>query len=148
MKEQSSILGTTNPTITLPNKDLVGVIIGVTNATADGEFQVDPNGADVVNMGGVYVPGGVDSFTNQQFRTIGNTIDRTNTDNAFTFTISNYANTTNFKPATWHGAWFQGSNYRLIFGGVVSTNSAITSIVLSNTGGSLTAGTLLLYGVS
>jgi hypothetical protein len=65
-----------------------------------------------------------------------------------TFTISNYANTTNFKPATWHGAWFQGSNYRLIFGGVVSTNSAITSIVLSNTGGSLTAGTLLLYGVS
>ena len=25
MKEQSSILGTTNPTITLPNKDLVGV---------------------------------------------------------------------------------------------------------------------------
>jgi hypothetical protein len=129
-------------------KDLVGVIIGVTNATADGEFQVDPNGADVVNMGGVYVPGGVDSFTNQQFRTIGNTIDRTNTDNAFTFTISNYANTTNFKPATWHGAWFQGSNYRLIFGGVVSTNSAITSIVLSNTGGSLTAGTLLLYGVS
>jgi len=129
-------------------KNLVGVIIGVTNASADGEFQVNPNGANVVNLGGVYVPGGVDSFTNQQFRTIGNTIARTNTDNAFTFTISNYANTTNFKPATWHGAWFQGSNYRLIFGGVVSTNSAITSIVLSNTGGSLTAGTLLLYGES
>jgi hypothetical protein len=128
--------------------DLVGVVFSMTNATGDGELQINPNNANGVDMAGFY-NSTFDLFTNTQFRTVGNIVDRANANNAFSFTIKNYANTTAYKPCHWYGQWTGASTlYRLHYAGAIRTNSAITSLVVSNSGGNLSTGTLLLYGVS
>jgi len=70
--------------------------------------------------------------------------------NALALWIYNYPSTTLTKP--YGGSYQYETGISLIFSGTVmgriATTSAITSLVLSNSGGSFNGGTALLYGVS
>ena len=142
---------TTISTINQTYKNLVAVIYQVTNATGDGAFRCAPNGST-----------GITTFTgtrldmnqsNENYLFItgptSSSIDRTQNTNAFYFTIYDYANTTYFKPyslgGTFHLSGHGGAGVN--YAGAIKTTSAITSLVFSNSGGNLSTGTVLLYGV-
>ena len=70
--------------------------------------------------------------------------------NAHTLEISNYTNTTYNKPFNISGRFYDPdatSQLGTVIGGGIATNSAITSLVFTTTGGSFTGGTVLIYGV-
>jgi hypothetical protein len=71
---------------------------------------------------------------------------RTDANNAFTFTIDNYSSATNYKTITSLGHFNSGSFPAWAAGGYYA-NTAITSLVFANSGGNLSTGTVLLYGV-
>jgi hypothetical protein len=134
---------------------LYGVIYGVTNATAKGDFQIKPNNSAVITNRM--------SISNREVwesSTAGNWLlndtaaafqpNRTSANNFWTFEIQNYASATNYKGLYSTGVYERdtGTNKALFFSiGGLSTNSAITSLVFSNSGGNLSTGTVLLYGV-
>jgi len=129
-------------------KYLFGVIYGMTNATADGYVSIRPNGSATITT----------TTTIDDTSSTSNTIwylnsnaafDRTSANNAFAFTIGNYASTTNYKPVNWNGFYTAPgpANRGLVGGGGIRTNSAITSLVFLNSGGNHSAGTVELYGV-
>ena len=72
-----------------------------------------------------------------------------NTNNAFTITIYNYASTAMIKNFVSTG--FQrnsvGSDEAILSGGTFDTTSAISSLNISASAGTFTAGTVLVYGV-
>jgi hypothetical protein len=75
--------------------------------------------------------------------------DRTSANNAYALTIYNYASTTAFKPIQW-SAYYQGaaaSNRRIWGGGGFRSNTAVSSILFASSGGNLSTGTVLIYGV-
>ena len=130
---------------------LYGVIYGATNATANGNFRMLPNnsansnviyaqynnGSTAVGFDGSYV----------MFAPIANT--RTSTANSWSFRIDNYTSSTNYKPINYFGSYLDtnASVNPITGGGQFLSNTAITSLVFANTGGSLSTGTVLLYGV-
>jgi hypothetical protein len=77
---------------------------------------------------------------------------RTNANNAWSFSIDNYASTTTSKSFNLQGIFYSAdaTNYRA-FGGLggINTNSAISSLrfTTSFVGGNFSTGTVLLYGV-
>jgi hypothetical protein len=134
---------------------LYGVIYGVTNATGNGNFQIKPNDSASVtsrmSIGSreVWEPREAGDWllndTNATFQP-----NRTSTNNVWTFQIENYASATNYKGLYATGAYERGTgtNKAPFFSiGGLSTNSAITSLVFSNSGGNFSTGTVLLYGV-
>lgn len=150
---------TTISSISGSYKNLYGIISGVTNATANGRFQILVNnstsiatfwsmyGASVSNWRnlatqwdlGFYNAGGA-AFV---------TFDRTSNLNAFYFEIKNYASSTAYKPINSNGVYFgEGENWPTGQAGAIVSTSAVTSLVFRNTGGNLSTGTVLLYGVN
>jgi hypothetical protein len=131
--------------------DLFGIVYGVTNATANGNFRISPNNdATIVNL---FKKSGAGTWTDEVsfvMKFNSNTLPlRTDANNAWYFSINQYANTTFYKPCQVYGTYIDtgsAENPYLAAGGV-KTNSAITSLVFSNTGGNLSSGTVLLYGV-
>lgn len=135
--------------------NLYGVIYGVTNATANGLLRIAPNGT--TNITDTFGSDGTGT-TNQQLsaymlfagttNTSGQSL-RTDSNNAWQFTIFNYASTAGFKPHISSASCLNASSARaaLSGAGAIRTASAITSLVISNDGGNLSTGTLLLYGV-
>jgi hypothetical protein len=127
------------------------VISGVTNATANGNFQCAPNGsATITNQFGTNAAATVNSFIGEYIRfNSGNmTITRTLSTNSWILQIDNYASTTAYKPYIIRGGFFEDTLGRAMFyAGNITTNSAITSLVFNNAGGNLSTGTVLLYGV-
>jgi len=129
--------------------NLMGVVFGVTNATADNKFRCAPNGSTTIS----------NQIRNTSDSAIGSSIDtymiftaqdpdRTSSANSWAFTINNYASTTSRKPFSIAGSFFASSYQRGYFSsGDIATTSAITSLVFSNQGGNLSTGTVLLYGV-
>jgi hypothetical protein len=142
-------------------KSLVAIIYGVTNATANGFFKLRPNASAVISTWiGVDLSGANTQAT--QAAQLGeiylsppsSQITRTDSGNSFYVRIDNYASTTNFKPLTVLGnclpqAGGVAANTGAVnFAGGLHTNSAITSLVFLNSGGNLSTGTVLLYGVN
>ena len=130
--------------------NLIAYIFGVTNATGDGTFRIAPNGStnisNTVDIGG---GGGVSSNDATYIIARGNSL-YTNSSNAYALTIYNYANTTSLKPVQITGSHymdFYSAQKGFIGSGAINTTSAITSLVFSNSGGNLSTGTILLYGV-
>jgi len=128
---------------------LFGVIFGVTNATGNGNFSCAPNGATgSFNYVGVRFDGATAAVAgaNTFWNISGNqALTRTDANNLVSFTISNYNSGTNYKNIAWTmihsaGLLFNG-------GGGFASNTAISSLVFSNSGGNLSTGTVLLYGV-
>jgi hypothetical protein len=134
--------------------NLVGFVYGVTNATANNAFRIDPNGSTNITSS-MYTTDSntVNQATASRMRLSGQDGPiRTNANNGWAFTIFNYASTASRKPIQVSGAYirdvFGTPEYLGFFNqGLIDTTSAITSLVFSNQGGDLLTGTVLLYGV-
>jgi hypothetical protein len=132
--------------------NLVIFISGVTNATADGIFRIAPNGSTNISTGArssnLTFTG---SFQNDywQLTDTGNSPTRTNASNNYALTINNYASTTRPKPISHCGGYISGTygETTAASAGYINTTSAISSLVISNSGGNLSTGTVLVYGV-
>ena len=135
--------------------NLYGVISGCLNNTADGIFSMNPNAATV---SGFQMKDQLTTVISSNTSTIrlssptgSGGMLHTNAGNAFQFTIYNYASTTAFKSFSSSGTFYDpgSSVYQGVWSsGGIATNTAISSLVFANSGGSLTAGTVLLYGVN
>ena len=123
-------------------------VSGVTNATADGTLKIVPN----ASAGQFYINqinnGSLSGSTNADL--VSATMDRTNGLNSFSLTFDRYASSLYFVPFSFYGAGYRaaGSPYSHSAGAWYSSGSSITSLVFSNTGGNLSGGTVLVYGVN
>jgi hypothetical protein len=130
---------------------LVAYVFGVTNASGGGDFRIAPNGSTSISTAVMaqnlsYVGAFQDNYW---LLASSPTLTRTNAENAWTFVIDNYSSTTARKSAEHYGGYISAS-YGSSAGaavGFINTTTAITSLVFSNTGGNLSTGTVLLYGV-
>ena len=129
------------------------VIFGVTNATANGSLRIDANGSNILGqVWGRSDPTSVNVSLDDRIyagQATNGDILRTSADNVFLTRIYNYTSATNFKNFDTVGYFINGSSVKTpgaAWGGL-STNSAITSIVLRQSGGNFSTGTALLYGV-
>lgn len=133
-------------------KSLVMVISGVTNATAAGQFRIAPNGSTNTTTTTQINPSTFawSLFNNDYLRlTAGATLLISNANNAWSVQINNYASTTAYKSVLMFGnAETTGANPGLFGFGNYQSNTAVSSLVFSNSGGNLSTGTVLLYGVS
>jgi len=137
--------------------DLYLLVYGVTNATANGDFRIAPNGTTNASSGQIS-DGGQNTFTlkvaDYMFITFGtstnNKITFNNSSNAFAIRINDYASAASFKPYLVNGSFHAtnaGGVGAALVGGAFNSNTAITSLVFSNSGGDLSAGTVEIYGV-
>jgi hypothetical protein len=132
---------------------LFGVVYGVTNATANGNLIIRPNGANNTSFTG-YAHNTQFSGTNTGWELSMNyAMERTVANNAWQFQIFNYAQTSFRKPVTSNGLWVNQfspsgppqAGFNL---GGIHTTAAITSLEFVHSGGNLSSGTVLLYGVN
>jgi len=141
---------TTISSIDQTYKRLYGVIYGVTNATANGSFALRCNGSTTEHIQVRYTASAVAGVTANVFFLMANStglVTRTDANNAWTFTIDNYASASAYKPMTSYGLYNSGALQAWAAGGYFA-NTAITSLVFANDGGNLSTGTVLLYGVN
>lgn len=133
-------------------KDLQVFISGVTNATGSGYFRIAPNGttnaassienyAELTTAYAGATNGGYIALTSFALRTDAN--------NAAVLYISNYASAATYKPYNYRGGFLGTGNYQSFTqSGIFKDITAITSLVISNSGGNLSTGTVLVYGVN
>ena len=131
-------------------KSLFMIISGVTNATANGNFTVQPNASNITSTA---VAENGASYNNASILYLDtfDVINRTDANNSWAIKIDNYTSTTAYKPVMFYGSYvyLTGSVSRgTMGGGSMRTNSAITSLAFNNSGGNLSTGTVLLYGVN
>lgn len=141
---------TTISSISGSYKSLVAYIYSV-NLASDGRPEIRPNNTNNVNAiinysedGNPYASG-----TNNGPITQPGTMVQNNANNAWTLIIDNYASSTSYKPYQYYGqyewsAWTSALNNA----GSYQSNTAITSLVFTQTGGNFTSGTVKLYGVN
>jgi hypothetical protein len=129
-------------------------IYGVTNNTAAGNFTVSIN-----NLGNN------NNWTIAHYNNNGSTATRNNVNTAIllnstdqflrgdagnfvSLTINNYSSGATYKSLSFEG-YYVGVNYNEGFkgGGGFNSTAAISQIVLSNSGGTFSAGTCVIYGV-
>jgi hypothetical protein len=138
-------------------KDLMIYIYSVTNATADGDFRIAPNGTtNITHQIGRYGDSGaantsfVEGAATYLFLTLSTgVIGRSFGTNSFVLRIPDYANAVNQK-SFYHEGQYQLSGSAPAFinsTGVILTTAAISSLTFSNSGGNLSAGTVQIYGV-
>lgn len=130
--------------------DLLVVVYGLTNATANGVYRVDPNSSSsLATFSGTEKS----SATQGQSTSIalnGGNVTRTDANNVFYLVINNYANTTYYKPFQVYATYLDTAGAvraACNFTGGLETTSAITSLLFKNTGGNISTGTVLIYGV-
>jgi hypothetical protein len=124
--------------------DLYVLIFGMTNATAGGTFKIDPNSSTAITNQVTAGSGGISFTALESISSMGMTVTRTDNDNNFALYINNYASTTANKPFQFYG----GDDGDMVSGGgSIQTLSAITALKFYNTGGNLSTGTVLIYGV-
>jgi hypothetical protein len=127
--------------------NLLVFIQGFTNATADGNLRIAPNGdTTLCNYINTLNTSGAGSYFSSDIIKLGTitTFSRTTTNNTAVIEFQQYANTTPRKLFT-HKS--NPSGFPCVGYGNYNNNSAITSLVFSNNGGDFTGGTVLLYGV-
>jgi hypothetical protein len=132
---------------------LYAVIEGVTNATADGLFQINLNNGDQQQQ--ISIVGNNNTVTTaaDYLGKINSKVNlaRSNGENSFVLRVDNYTSTTNPKAWQFYGGYINTSSafgtINAAGGAVRTPYAAITSIVFSNSGGNLSAGTVRLYGV-
>jgi hypothetical protein len=130
---------------------IFGIAAIVTNATGNGRFRIAPNNNTGLTSQACVVGTAVTNSTNSYMFLShpSDDLGSGNNENVFTFTIRQYASTTNLKTCeVLFGYNDTGNNQR---GGTnvgyIKTTSAISSLVFSNSAGNLSTGTVLLYGV-
>ena len=134
--------------------DLEIWVYGMTNATASGQFRCAPNGVTTLahasgtsNLGGTFDLRGLN---NVYIQNTASSIERTDSNNAVKIRIENYASATNYKSMTATFSYIDSAATRSTaenYGGAIKTNSAISSLVFSNSGGgSFSTGTVKIWG--
>jgi hypothetical protein len=136
---------------------ITGVVTGVTNNSANGRLYIAPNGTtNLSNATGTarYVGAAasvrVEGYDNGYIDlTRGYDTLRTSADNAWYFTIYNYTSSTRYKPFIFGGTYIDNDSAADVvnFQGAFRSNTAITTLDFSQSGGNFSAGTVLLYGV-
>ena len=148
---------TTTITVTGGYNYIQGVVFGVTNNTANGRLYIAPNGTtNLSNATGTARYAGaaatvrVEGYDNGYIDlTRGYDTLRTSADNAWYFTIYNYTSSTRYKPFIFGGTYIDNDSAADVvnFQGAFRSNTAITTLDFSQSGGTFSAGTVLLYGV-
>lgn len=136
-------------------KNLLVLVYGATNASANGYAKIDPNGS--TNITDLNVFGGTSGGGKSYTTAIGTTIYmnyntdalRTDANNSYSLQILDYASTANYKPVYFTADFLNSSSARVneTQTGTIRTTSAITSLVITNPGGNWSTGTVLVYGV-
>jgi hypothetical protein len=126
-------------------------IYGVTNATASGSLRVAPNGTTNVFRGigsAVVDTTSLRSLSADYIRTSFSYL-RTDSNNFARIVISNYASSANYKGVTSNYKFLDSNSYDSAeqYNGGWATNTAITSLVISNSGGNLSTGTVKVFGI-
>jgi hypothetical protein len=132
-------------------KSLYLVVSGVTNATADGVFAINPNSTGNCTYVAIRSVDANAVFNSNDFRVTADTnMLRTDANNIFAVTIDNYTSAATYKSFSWTGFYVTTgpANIAINGGGGFKSNTAISSINIKNYGGDLSTGTVLLYGVS
>ena len=145
---------TTISSINQTYTELAVYVYGVTNATANGALQVAPNGITdkSVRIETYYISdpesqslngaaGGKINFT------AGQSPSRTSANNAWVLRLPNYASTAAMKPYQLSGGYFGNGFNGFASNGLYCETTAISSLVFNSTGGNLSTGTVLVYGV-
>ena len=126
------------------------VMFGLTNATGNGFNRIAPNNVtNLTDKTGVF-NSAVNQRTNDYLELgDGGATLRTSTNNVYVITVDNYTSSTNYKTGELYGSDVSSasSTNRFQFAYVFRSNTALTSMVISNSGGNLSTGTALLYGV-
>ena len=151
----TTTLSGTSTTISSIDGTYVNLVIflsGITNGTQSSYRTIEPNAANNISTYQQTVgASGVGSQTQQSIYMNDTTyyMLNTNADNAFAFTIYDYASTTAMKPFSLVGRYVSSdsTNRASWANGGIATTSAITSIKILQTTGSFTAGTVKIYGV-
>jgi hypothetical protein len=131
------------------------IFTGVTNATAAGQFRIAPNATTNLSNAGVFGAEGTtgsDGGYNNSYIRFGDmlsTMSFSSADNAGFLWLHNYSSSTSFKPFMGSFTFINNLSTKSTeaIGGAFYSNTAITSLVFSNSGGNLSTGTVLLYGV-
>ena len=142
---------TTISSINQTYNSLLMIISGVTNATANGNFRCAPNATTNItsNFSSSTSTSVTQNSDSYMFLNTNTTLVRTLTTNSWAVQIFNYSSTTAHKPFSIDGGFIDSGNGQAFFAsGQIQTNSGITSLVFSNSGGNLSTGTVLLYGVT
>ena len=138
--------------------NLFAIISGVTNATADGILRIAPNNETAITCSIRTDNGNNATWVGDSLDYLwvsgGRNMSRTNSANTFALTIFNYSSTGTQKPYQVSGEFQVTGNTQQdplfaagSIGGAGNVTTAITSLVISNSGGNLSTGTVLLYGV-
>jgi len=126
------------------------IVTGVTNATADGKFSIKYNGENNDAYITVIESGTATQIQNSFYQTVSN-VDRTNAVILWDLTVFNYANTSYVTKSVLGNFEYFATGTVMKTGTIAGSQykaAAISSLVFANTGGSFTAGTVLLYGVN
>jgi len=125
-------------------QDLQVIVYGV-NCSANGNLRIAPNGSTTITT----MTRAQTGQTLDDYMYICGTGMRISVpDNTASITIYNYAGAFE-KPFDFAGYGYQASNAQVATGGTggIRTTSAITSLVVSIPSGTMSAGTVLIYGV-
>ena len=130
-------------------KSLIGFVYGINFSTADYP-EIQPNAAANSYTNGVSNGTAFNLSSGVWYLTsAADTVLASNTNNSWSFTIDNYASSTNYKPISWQGSFTSSITRSIVGGGAFRDNTAITSLKFTNfNGATFNAGTVLLYGVS
>jgi hypothetical protein len=127
------------------------VISGVTSTPNNNSFYCLPNGSDTISTWSSVDSGQARSGGGQWILTgdSGHPL-RTSANNIWSLFIYNYAATTRYKSFSWSGYFdgISGGQIAINGGGGIRTNSAISSLAFGNNGGTMSSGTVLIYGVN
>lgn len=152
----TTLSGATTTISSIPQiyKSLKAVFFGITNATADGLLSIQPNTTNNLCFwgGSSYSQAtGLTTNVGAGYTVIKNgtaNMGRTSSVNSFTLEINNYTNTSSGKSFSIYGGFYNTDYVTTSIGGHFTSNSAITQLVFSNSGGNFSTGTVLLYGVN
>jgi hypothetical protein len=147
---------TTISSISQDYKELFIYVYGVTNATANGSFRFAPNAVTdkSVRQEAYYISSPESQSLNgasggRLFFSAGQTVDRTSANNAWCLRLPNYSSTASMKPYSVNGGWYGSGGGYVGFNasGLYYETTAISSLLIDQTGGSFSSGTVLVYGV-
>lgn len=142
---------TTISSINQTYTNLYAVIYGMTNATADGAFRIainaDTTSAYLVSL--AFPQGGSATIAGSAagYLLTPTNLSRTDSVNTFALTFPNYATTSVYRTFNMFGRYTTAAAKTAINISGSWDVAAITSLVFSNSGGNMSTGTVLLYGV-
>jgi hypothetical protein len=146
---------TTISSISQAYNSLFAVISGVTNATGNGDMRLAVNGSTTAQSQWRIDGSALNSMTQDSYFLLNPTqwanLLRTSAANSFGLQINNYTSASGYKSISSYGVYsgatgVTGNIPCYMFGGYTA-NTAVTSLVFSNSAGNFSTGTVLLYGV-